>query len=84
MNWITFILTVIIMMAIGIVAEKLTPFNMPGRWAGSLVAGFIGVWIGPFLFGTWGPMVVGISLVPGLLGAIIVVMVLGFIAEFFG
>jgi len=84
MNWMSFILTVIIVMAIGIVAEKLTPFTMPGRLAGSLLAGFIGSWIGPYLFGIWGPMVIGISLVPSLLGAIIFVMVVGFIAEFFG
>lgn len=84
MNWMSFILTVIIVMAIGIVAEKLTPFTMPGRLAGALLAGFIGNWIGPYLFGIWGPMVIGISLVPSLLGAIIFVMVVGFIAEFFG
>ena len=52
----TFILSVII-------ADKISPASMPGRWAGSLVAGFIGNWIGPLIFGTWGPMVVGFSLV---------------------
>ena len=59
----TFILSVIIALVIGIVADKISPVSMPGRWAGSLVAGFIGNWIGPLIFGTWGPMVVGFSLV---------------------
>ena len=39
----TFILTVII-------ADKISPVSLPGRWAGSLVAGFIGNWIGPLIF----------------------------------
>lgn len=46
-------------MVIGMVAEKLTPFHMPGDWAGDIVAGFIGAWLGPLLFGTWGPMLLG-------------------------
>ncbi len=77
----TFILSVIIALVIGIVADKVSPVSMPGRWAGSIVAGFIGNWIGPLIFGTWGPMVVGFSLVPALIGAIIVVIVAGSLAK---
>lgn len=83
MSVITFILTVIIAMVIGTVADKLTPFDMPGSWAGAIVAGFIGAWIGPLLFGTWGPTLVGFSLVPALIGAIIVVIVAGILAKIF-
>ena len=79
----TFILSVIIALVIGIVADKISPVSMPGRWAGSLVAGFIGNWIGPLIFGTWGPMVVGFSLVPALIGAIIVVILAGILARLF-
>ena len=74
---------VIIAMVIGTVADKISPFNMPGSWAGAIVAGFIGAWIGPLLFGTWGPMVAGFSLVPALIGAIIVVIVAGIVAKLF-
>jgi uncharacterized membrane protein YeaQ/YmgE (transglycosylase-associated protein family) len=73
----------LIFMVIGTVADKISPFNMPGSWAGAIVAGFIGAWIGPLLFGTWGPMVVGFSLVPALIGAIIVVIVAGIVAKLF-
>ena len=83
MSVITFILSVIIAMVIGTVADKISPFNMPGSWAGAIVAGFIGAWIGPLLFGTWGPMVAGFSLVPALIGAIIVVIVAGILAKLF-
>jgi uncharacterized membrane protein YeaQ/YmgE (transglycosylase-associated protein family) len=81
MSLITFILSVVIAFVIGIVAEKISPYHMPGSWAGAIVAGFIGAWIGPLLFGTWGPMIVGFSLVPALIGAIIVVIVAGMIAR---
>ena len=81
MSVVTFILSAIIAMIIGIVADKLSPVNMPGSWAGAIVAGFIGAWIGPLFFGTWGPMVAGFSLIPALIGAIIVVIVAGIIAK---
>ncbi|MDQ1147365.1 putative membrane protein YeaQ/YmgE (transglycosylase-associated protein family) [Bacillus sp. SORGH_AS 510] len=79
----TFILSVIVALVIGIVADKLSPFDMPGDWAGAIVAGFIGAWIGPSLFGVWGPMVLGFSLVPSIIGAIIVVIVAGIIVKLF-
>lgn len=83
MSLISFILTALIAMVIGTVAEKLSPVDMPGGWAGAIVAGFIGAWLGPLLFGLWGPMLVGFSLVPALLGSIIVVILAGVIAKIF-
>jgi uncharacterized membrane protein YeaQ/YmgE (transglycosylase-associated protein family) len=83
MSVVTFILSAIIALIIGTVAVKLAPFNMPGSWAGAIVSGYIGAWIGRLLFGTWGPMVAGFSLVPALIGAIIVVIIVGIIAKFF-
>ena len=81
MSLITFILSVVIAFVIGTVADKISPINMPGSWAGAIVAGFIGNWIGPLIFGTWGPMVVGFSLVPALIGAFIVVIVAGIMVK---
>jgi len=83
MSIVTFIISVVIAMVIGMVADKLSPYHMPGSWAGSIVAGFIGAWIGEILFGTWGPMVAGFSLIPALIGAFIVVVVAGIIAKLF-
>ncbi|WP_102347707.1 GlsB/YeaQ/YmgE family stress response membrane protein [Bacillus sp. Marseille-P3661] len=83
MDLITFILTAVMALVIGIVADKLSPFGMPGGWAGAIVAGFIGAWLGPDLFGSWGPVVAGIWLGPALIGAIIVVIVAGLIARLF-
>lgn len=79
----TFFLSVIFAMVIGTVADRLSPFSMPGSWVGAIVAGYVGTWLGPTLFGTWGPMVVGFSLVPSLIGAYIIVIVVGGIGKIF-
>lgn len=83
MDVIQFLLTTIVAMIIGTVADKLSPVHMPGSWAGAIVAGFVGAWIGPLFFGTWGPMIAGYSLVPALIGAILVVIVAGILAKMF-
>lgn len=83
MSLTTFIITVLIAMVIGTVAEKLSPFKMPGSWAGAILAGFIGAWVGEYLFGIWGPMIAGFSIVPALLGAILVVITAGIIKKIF-
>lgn len=46
-----------------------------------VVAGLIGSSIGQSLFGTWGPSLAEMSLIPSVLGAVIVVAVVSF---FFG
>jgi uncharacterized membrane protein YeaQ/YmgE (transglycosylase-associated protein family) len=79
----TFILSVIFAFVIGTVADRLSPFHIPGGWISAIVAGFVGSWLGPYLFGTWGPMVAGYSLVPSLIGAYIVIIVIGGIGKIF-
>ena len=81
MSIVAFILSAIIALVIGTVAIKLVPFHMPGGWVGALVAGYIGAWVGQLLLGSWGPMVEGYSLIPALIGAIIVVFIAGIIAK---
>ena len=46
-----------------------------------VVAGLIGSSVGQSLFGTWGPSLAGMSLIPSVLGAVIIVAVVSF---FFG
>lgn len=81
MDIVSFLLTVLIAFIIGIVAEKISPVDMPGGWAGAIVAGFIGAWLGTTLFGNWGPSILSFSLVPSILGAFIVVIGFGLIAK---
>ncbi|EKN67936.1 Transglycosylase associated protein [Schinkia azotoformans MEV2011] len=83
MSVLSFLLTAIIVLIIAAVAEKLSPFSMPGSWAGLIIAGFIGEWIGTVIFGPWGPTVFGISLIPVLVGSFIVIFIVGLIADLF-
>jgi uncharacterized membrane protein YeaQ/YmgE (transglycosylase-associated protein family) len=83
MSILPFLLSVLIAFVIGSVAEKLSPYEMPGGFAGAIVAGFVGAWIGPVLFGRVGPMVAGFALVPSIIGAIIFVIIVGILAHLF-
>jgi len=83
MSLLGFIISVIVATIIGIVAEKLAPFDMPGGWAGAMIAGFVGAWLGNGLIGTWGPVLAGFSLIPALIGAIFFVILIGFLASLF-
>ena len=47
----------------------------------NVVAGLIGSSVGQALFGTWGPSFAGMSLIPSVLGAVIVVAVVSFFFE---
>lgn len=47
----------------------------------NVVAGLIGSWLGQALFGSWGPALAGMAIVPSIIGAVILVAVVSF---FFG
>ena len=47
----------------------------------NVIAGLLGSSVGQSLFGTWGPTLAGMALVPSILGSVIVVAVVSF---FFG
>ena len=47
----------------------------------NIIAGLLGSSVGQSLFGTWGPSMAGMALIPSILGAVIVVVVVSF---FFG
>ena len=44
----------------------------------NIVAGLVGSSVGQSLFGSWGPSLAGMALVPSILGAVIVVAVVSF------
>lgn len=44
----------------------------------NIFAGLIGSSVGQSLFGTWGPSLAGMSLIPSIAGAVIVVAVVSF------
>ncbi len=76
-----FIWSLIIGGLIGLAAGALTGKGESMGWIANIVAGLIGSSIGQAIFGSWGPKLAGMALVPSILGAVILVAVVSF---FFG
>ena len=47
-------------------------------WIANIIAGSVGSSVGQALFGSWGPSLAGMALIPSILGAVIVVAVVSF------
>lgn len=63
---------------IGAIAGAITNKGSSMGWIANIVAGLVGSFVGQALFGTWGPSLAGMALVPSIIGAIIVVAVVSF------
>ncbi|EOI54932.1 GlsB/YeaQ/YmgE family stress response membrane protein [Enterococcus gilvus] len=70
--------TLIIGALIGVIAGAITKKGGSMGWIANIVAGLVGSAIGQALFGTWGPSLAGMALVPSIIGAVIVVAVVSF------
>ncbi len=66
---------------IGFIAGAITKKGGAMGIIANIVAGLIGSSVGQSLFGTWGPSLAGMALIPSIIGAVIVVAVVSF---FFG
>ena len=66
---------------IGVIAGAITKKGGAMGIIANIVAGLIGSSVGQSLFGTWGPSLAGMALIPSIIGAVIVVAVVSF---FFG
>lgn len=66
---------------IGFIAGAITKKGSAMGIIANIVAGLIGSSVGQAIFGAWGPTLAGMSIVPSILGAIIVIAVVSF---FFG
>ena len=63
---------------IGLVAGSLTKKGGSMGIIADVFAGLIGSSVGQSLFGTWGPSLAGMALIPSIAGAVIVVAVVSF------
>ncbi|MGX7327929.1 GlsB/YeaQ/YmgE family stress response membrane protein [Enterococcus bulliens] len=63
---------------IGAIAGAITNKGSSMGWIANIVAGLVGSFVGQALFGTWGPSLAGMALIPSIIGAIIVVAVVAF------
>lgn len=63
---------------IGLIAGGITKKGISMGIIANIVAGLVGSSVGQSLFGSWGPSLAGMALVPSILGAVIVVAVVSF------
>lgn len=63
---------------IGVIAGAITKKGGSMGWIANIVAGLVGSAIGQAIFGTWGPSLAGMALIPSIIGAIIVVAIVSF------
>lgn len=66
---------------IGFIAGGITKKGGAMGIIANIIAGLVGSSVGQVLFGSWGPKLAGMALVPSILGAVIVIAVVSF---FFG
>jgi uncharacterized membrane protein YeaQ/YmgE (transglycosylase-associated protein family) len=68
---------------IGLIAGAITRRGGSMGWIANIVAGLLGSVLGEDIFGSWGPHMAGMALVPSIIGSVILVLavslVLGFI-----
>lgn len=60
---------------IGLIAGAITKKGSLPGWIANIIAGLVGSSVGQALFGSWGPSLAGMALIPSILGAVIVVAV---------
>ncbi|SDW07024.1 Uncharacterized membrane protein YeaQ/YmgE, transglycosylase-associated protein family [Marinococcus luteus] len=77
----SFIWSLIIGGLIGWAAGTLTGRDVPFGIIGNIIAGFIGASLGTALLGSWGPAIGGFAIIPALIGAVILVLIVSFIAR---
>ena len=68
---------------IGLIAGALTGHGRSMNWIANILAGLIGSSLGQALLGAWGPQVAGMAIVPSILGAVILVIIVGFVVSKF-
>ncbi|RRD94055.1 GlsB/YeaQ/YmgE family stress response membrane protein [Clostridiales bacterium COT073_COT-073] len=73
-----FIWSLIVGAIIGAIAGAITNKGKSMGIIADIIAGLVGSSIGQALFGSWGPSLAGMALIPSILGAVILVAVISF------
>lgn len=76
MGILSLIVFLIVAAVCALIAEKFVPGTIPGGFLTAAVFGVIGAWIGGSLFGSIGPDLGGVAVVPCILGSALLVFVL--------
>lgn len=75
MHWIW---VLIVGAIIGVIAGAITAKGHSMGWISNILAGLVGSSLGQAIFGSWGPSLAGMALIPSILGAVILVAVVSF------
>lgn len=79
-----FLVMLLVAAIVGFIGDALVPGRMPGGWVGAIIAGLLGSAIGGYLFNALGlpagPVLGGLALIPSILGAALVVLLLGMVS----
>lgn len=80
----SFLWSLIVGGIIGWLAGLILGRDIPGGVVGNIIAGFIGAWLGTMILGEWGPEIGGFYIIPALVGAIVLVLIIGLIMRAVG
>lgn len=72
-NALGFLMMLLVAGLVGFAADALVPGKVAHGWLGAIGAGLIGSWLGTFLIGQVGPSLMGVALMPALIGAFLLV-----------
>jgi uncharacterized membrane protein YeaQ/YmgE (transglycosylase-associated protein family) len=73
MSLIGLIVLLIVAAIAGACGEMIAGQKVPGGWLGSILAGFVGAWLGSMLIHI-GPIIEGIQIIPAIIGAALFVL----------
>ena len=79
-----FLIMLLVAAIIGFIGEALVPGALPGGIFGAIGAGLLGSALGGYLFGGLvpsGPVLAGFALIPSIIGAALVVLIVGLIGR---
>ena len=81
-NVMGFLLMLLVAALVGFAADALVPGRqIEHGWVGATGAGLIGSWLGTLMIGRFGPVLMGIPLIPALLGALVLVLVVSYVRK---
>lgn len=67
---------------VGFAADALVPGRqIEHGWLGAMGAGLVGSWLGTLMLGRVGPVLMGVPLLPALVGACVLVLVVSFLRK---
>lgn len=77
----SFIWSLIVGGILGWIGSLIVGKDLPAGVFGNIIAGIIGAWIGSAILGNWGPELGGYSIIPALIGAVVLVFLYSLIAR---